>query len=191
MIEFQEEELTRNDICWGDSDDNLYIFNKDGKGKIFHDIDNTKDAFNLAWKINKSGILIIKSMVDKETYYFKIIKQESDYFECEKYIKNEDSEFDKVSDVTFTFLTINEDINELNDVISIEYTKKDKIAIGSTLFFIFLITYILQSFIPILSNTPFWLKLMISTMVVTFSFKNIIYLCNKLIINNNTRNKDE
>ena len=88
MIEFQEEELTRNDICWGDSDDNLYIFNKDGKGKIFHDIDNTKDAFNLAWKINKSGILIIKSMVDKETYYFKIIKQESDYFECEKYIKN-------------------------------------------------------------------------------------------------------
>ena len=79
----------------------------------------------------------------------------------------------------------------LNDAFSVEYTKQHKIMIGITLFALLAITYTIQYFIPILGNTPFWLKLMISTMVITFSFKNIIYLVNKLIINYNTRNKDE
>ena len=183
--------MIQKDICWGDSEENLYIFNEGGKGKIFHDIDNTEDAYNLAWKINKSGILIIKSLVDKQTYYIKIINQDNDCFECEKYIKNEDSEFEKVSDIVFTFLSLKDEMSELNDAFSVEYTKQHKIMIGITLFALLAITYTIQYFIPILGNTPFWLKLMISTMVITFSFKNIIYLVNKLIINYNTRNKDE
>ena len=168
-----------------------YLFSEDGKFsfKLLKHIDrfSSKNLLSASVKDSNYQSRVSKYWIPSQ----KIINQDNDCFECEKYIKNEDSEFEKVSDIVFTFLSLKDEMSELNDAFSVEYTKQHKIMIGITLFALLAITYTIQYFIPILGNTPFWLKLMISTMVITFSFKNIIYLVNKLIINYNTRNKDE
>lgn len=194
MLEFSEDIIIgEGQNCWGDSHENLYIFDDNGKGVFIPSTSDDKDSkeYKLAWKINKNGILILKTDFDKKTFFLKITKKDENYFECTKYIKNE-NETEIVETIKLAYINIEEEIssNDYSPMVLIknhfeQYNKSEKIYIILAYLFISSSIYISLSFIPFLNSTALWLKLLFVVSIILFTYKKTYYLITKIVKNRN------
>jgi hypothetical protein len=194
MLEFNEDTLIgESQNYWGDSHNNLYVFNEHGKGLFIpsnNEIEGSKE-YNLAWKINKNGILIVKTDFDNETYFLKITAQDNEYFKCTKHIRK-DKETEFIETVEFVFIDIEKDLlpDEYNSISIIKsdfntYENKSKILIISVYLLFSILVYLLLSFVPFLNSTAFWLKSIFVLSIVIFTYRQTYYLITKIVKNRN------
>jgi hypothetical protein len=184
MDNFTEDLIIGDDSrCWGDENGLLYFFNTDGTGSIVVN----EEHFDLAWKINDKGLLILKDSFHNVPHIFKIIHEEEQRFICKKFKKHND-DLSLISEIEFTYISYEEDINEINEnaIIKIRneiksYTNNQKIYFIFSTLLISLFIYFIQNMIPILDKTPIWMKLTITIAFMVFTLDKI-YLTLKVLL---------